>query len=120
MKTTALAHFRFDIDHNQFLIYDVSVQVPQCEWTEEHSDQGFARRDSCACIATLLQDGHADTTVFFGPFDKRPIYQRVIALPFFAPEGKIIIRGLMEHYLAHVLFCRQGHYKFTWRSGSQM
>jgi hypothetical protein len=111
MKTSILGRFRFDFDHGQFLVYDVSVEGPQCEWTEVHCNQGFARRESAACIATMLQDGSADVTVFFGPFVEQESYQRVIALPFHAPEGKIVIGGLLELYLAHVLFCPRGHYK---------
>jgi hypothetical protein len=111
MKTSTLGRFRFNFDHGQFLVYDVSVQVPQCEWTDEHCDQGFARRESAACVGTMLQDGQADVTVFLGPFVGQEIYQRVIALPFYSPEGKIIVKGLLELYLAHVLFCPRGHYK---------
>jgi hypothetical protein len=111
MKTRTLGRFFFNFDHSQFLVYDVSVQVPQCEWTEGHCNQGFARRESAACIGTVLQDGQAEATAFFGPFVGQESYQRVIALPFFSPAGKIIIRGLMELYLAHVLLCRSGHYK---------
>jgi hypothetical protein len=111
MKTSTLGSFSFEFDHGQFLLYDASVQVPQCEWTEGHCNQGFARRESAACISTLLQDGNADVTVFSGPYVRQERHERVIALPFYSPEGKIIIRGLLEIYLAHVVFRRASHYK---------
>lgn len=111
MKTSTLGRFRFNFDYTQFLVYDVSVQVPQCEWTEGHCNQGFARRESTACIGTVLQGGEADVTAFFGPFVGKENYQRIIALPFYSPEGKIIVKGLLDLYLAHVLFCRRGNYK---------
>src|SRR5437870_5008439 len=111
MKTSILGRFRFKFDYNQFLVYDVSVQVPECTWTEEHCNQGFARRDSTACVGTILQYGQAEATAFFGPYTEQKLYSRVIALPFFSSTGRIIVQGLTEIYLAHILFCDPGHYK---------
>lgn len=59
----------------------------------------------------MLQYGQADTTVYFGPYLQQENYQRVITLPFHSPTGKIIIQGMMQIYLAHILFCDKGHYK---------
>src|SRR5688572_4050624 len=111
METSTLGQFLIDFDYDQFLVYDVSVKVPECEWTEEHCNQGFARRGSVACVGTMLQYGQANITVFSGHYVKHREYERVIALPFHSPEGKIIIRGLMEIYIAHILFCEPGHYR---------
>src|SRR5437016_2369137 len=111
MKTSTLGRFRLDFDYNQILVYDVSVAVPECTWTEEHCNQGFARRESVACLGTILQYGQADAVVFHGPFVEQETYERVIALPFYVPTGRVIIQGMMEVYLAHVLFCGQGQYK---------
>jgi hypothetical protein len=111
MKTSTLGRFHFEFDYYQFLVYDVSVQVPECEWTKEHCDQGFARRESVACVGTILQYGEADAAAFFGPYLGQESYQRVIAMPFYSPTGRIIVQGMMEMYLAHVLFSEEGHYK---------
>src|SRR5262249_13422716 len=119
----SIGRFCFDFDYYQFLVYDVSVQVPQSEWKKEHSDQGFARRESAACIGTMLQHGNAEAAVFFGPFVEHEKHERVLALPFSSPEGKIIIRGLMEIYVSHVVFCPTGHYKLyvaQWIADEQM
>ncbi|HEY7308444.1 MAG TPA: competence protein ComJ [Gemmataceae bacterium] len=111
MRTSTLGQFYFGFDYNQFIVYDVSVEVPECKWTEEHCNQGFARRASVACIGTLLQYGQGEATVFFGPYLEQKNYQRVIALPFHSSTGKVIVQGMMEIYLAHILFCDRGHYK---------
>jgi hypothetical protein len=110
MKTSTLGRFNFDFSYNQFLVYDVSVEVPECEWREAHFNQGFARRESTVCVGTILQYGQADATVFFGPFARQADYLRAIRIPFYSPTGKVIIRGMMELYVAHILFCPPGHY----------
>jgi hypothetical protein len=111
MKTSTLGHFGFNFDYSQFLVYDVSVEVPVCQWTEAHVNQGFARRESVACVGTLFQGGSADVTVFSGSFRAQESYRRVIALPFHSPEGKVIVGGLLEMYIAHVVFCPRGYHK---------
>jgi hypothetical protein len=95
MKTSRLGEFIFEFDYNQFLVYDSSVEVPKCEWTEAHTLQGFARRKSVACVGTLLPGGQAEATVFLGSYKAQLDYERVIALPFHSPTGKIIVRGLV-------------------------
>src|SRR5262249_32913980 len=105
MKTSALGRFSFNFDYNQFLVYDVSVESPECKWTEAHVNQGFARRESVACVGTLMQYGQGDAVAFFGPYQEQDNYTRVISLPFHAPTGRVIIQGMMEIYLAHILFC---------------
>lgn len=111
MRTSVLGRFQFDFNYNQSLVYDVSVEAPECTWTEEHCKQGFARRECVACIGMMLQYGQADATVYFGPYLQQKDYQRVISLPFHSPTGKIVIQGMMEIYLSHILFCDKGHYK---------
>lgn len=111
MKTGILGQLSIAFDYNQFLVYDISVESPECEWTEKHCSQGFARRQSTVCVGTILQYGQARIAVVLGPFVEKQGYERVIAVPFFSPTGKIIIGGLMEIYIAHVVFCPRGHYK---------
>jgi Competence protein J (ComJ) len=111
MKTSILGRFGFKFDYNQFLVYDASVDAPECTWTREHCNQGFARRGSVACMGTILQYGQAEATAFYGPYLAQDGHERVIALPFYSPTGRIVVRGMMEIYLAHILFCGGGHYK---------
>jgi len=112
MKISRLGRFRLTFDYHQFLVYDLSVKDPECEWTKEHADQGFARRESVVCVGTLFQGGTACATVFPGRYRHHEKYERVIAVPFYSPDGKIIIGGLVvEMYLSHIVFLPAGHYK---------
>jgi hypothetical protein len=111
MKTRALGAFDIAFSHNQFLIYDVAVAIPQCEWTDEHSRQGFARRESAICLGTILQSGTASVRVYHGPIVPQQEWQRVIANPFSSPTGRIVVRGLMEMYIAHLVQLRPGFYR---------
>src|SRR4051812_11830691 len=108
MRTASLGSFEISFTHNQFLLYDVSVAVPQCEWTEDHSSQGFARRESAICIGTILQAGTAEVRVYHGPYLPQRDYQRVISNPFRSPSGRIVVCGLLEMYIAHLVQLRPG------------
>jgi hypothetical protein len=111
MRTARLGSFELDFSHGQLLVYDVSVASPECEWTDEHTAQGFARRESALCLGTLLQDGTARITVFHGPWTRQQEYMRVIANPFSSPTGRIVVCGLMEMYIAHLVQLRPGSYR---------
>jgi hypothetical protein len=81
--------------YNQFLVYDELEQLPGCAWTEGHSQQGFARRQSTACFNTLTEYGHADVNLCQGePWSGH--HDRVIAVPFHIESGAVIVEGPEE------------------------
>jgi len=110
MTVKLLGQFPITFSYYQFMVYDVSVDMPECEWTADHSNQGFARRQGTVCFAALLQWGSAHVDTFFGPYVPNDRHQRVIAVPFDTPTGRVIVQGMMEVYVAHTLFVPKGHY----------
>jgi hypothetical protein len=82
--------------YSQFFVYDASVQMPACEWTKAHSDQGFARRNATVAFGTLLEYGTAKVDVAIRPYQPREDYERVIAVPFTVVSGKVIVDGPEE------------------------
>jgi len=110
MNPPLLAETQVSFSHWQVLIYDSAVANPCLEWTEGHSGQGFARKESALCLGTLLQAGDAVVRVYSGQYTWREGYQRVLSVPFFTPTGRVIIHGLMEFYLGRVIFLQPQHY----------
>src|ERR1051325_3159 len=82
--------------YHQFFIFDKSVRLPGCDWTDDHFAQGFARRESNVCFASILEYGHADVSITLGRYERRDDYQRVIAVPFLVKAGEIRIIGPEE------------------------
>lgn len=82
--------------YSQFFVYDGSVQMPACDWTKAHSDQGFARREGTVAFGTLLEFGRARVVVAVTPYQPRDEYERVIAVPFDSVSGKVIVDGPEE------------------------
>jgi Competence protein J (ComJ) len=82
MTTKTALSPRLYFSYSQFMVYDGSVQLPGCEWTEEHTAQGFARRKSVANFNTLLEFGDADVAVKREAYQPQQEYQRVIVVPF--------------------------------------
>ena len=104
--------FEFYFSHSQFMVYDASVELPGCKWTEAHSRQGFARRESTACLGALLEFGHARVEVDTGPFVPRPEDERVISIPFFAKTGRVVVSG-PEEDIMHLVRLGCGHRRLT-------
>lgn len=100
--------------YNQFMIFDRSVDLPGCAWTKTHVDQGFARRENCLCVGTLLEFGEADVMVHMGPYDMREPYERVISVPIELSSGEVAIEG-PEDDLEGQRFVNMdsGHYRLT-------
>jgi hypothetical protein len=94
--SSIISVLRLYFSYNQFLIYDESVELPGCDWTDKHVAQGFARRDSIISFGTLLEFGYADATLFSGEFQAHRDYQRVIAVPFLVTSGRVIVCGPEE------------------------
>jgi hypothetical protein len=82
--------------YKQFIVYDERVRLPGCDWTDKHSAQGFARRESIVSFGTLLEFGYAETAIIRGGYQSQRKYERVIAVPFLVTSGKVIVCGPEE------------------------
>ena len=85
-----------EFSYSQFFVYDASVQMPACEWTKEHSDQGFARREGTVAFGTRLEYGKAEVRVYVCSYQPRDDHERVIAVPFVVVSGQVIVDGPEE------------------------
>jgi hypothetical protein len=104
---------RLYFSYGQFMVFDQSEQMPGCDWTAEHTGQGFARRESTVCFGTTLEFGHADVAVAFGAYQQRADYERVIAVPFYSGSGKVTVEGPEEMDAERVFDVPIGNYKLT-------
>lgn len=107
-----IAKFKLEFSYNQFTVYDADVQLPGHAWTEKHSNQGFARRDSSVSFGTLLQFGCAKVFVFNDKYVQNISDERVIEVPFYCKSGRVFIEGPEEDQ-AHILEVQIGHYQLT-------
>jgi hypothetical protein len=82
--------------YSQFMVFDEAVNNPGCAWTEAHSAQGFARRDSVVSFGTLLEYGRANITISQDSYQPRGEYVRVFAVPFLVTSGKVMVCGPEE------------------------
>ncbi|MGH9856127.1 MAG: competence protein ComJ, partial [Blastocatellia bacterium] len=84
-----------------------------CDWTDVHVKQGFARRPSTVSFSTILGFGTGSVKVYLGPYRERESYERVIAVPFFSPSGRVVVEGPEEYPapLDQRLILQPGHYK---------
>jgi hypothetical protein len=104
---------RMYFSYGQFMIYDASVSLPGCLWTEAHTAQGFARRDSTVCVGTLLDEGHAVVTARLSRFSAAGRYDRVIAVPFQAVDGNVIIEGPEENEVTRSIRVPMASYRLV-------
>jgi hypothetical protein len=81
------------LSYGQFMVFDRSVRLPGCDWTEAHFAQGFARRDSVAAIRALAEFGDARLRVFSGGYRALDEYARVMAVPFAVTSGVVLVEG---------------------------
>lgn len=95
------------------MVYDQSVQLPSCDWTDAHFDQGFARRESAASFRTLEDFGRADVRVMCGPYSPHASYRRVISTPFLIETGRVVIGGPEETLEERSLQLPAGSYRLT-------
>jgi hypothetical protein len=87
---------RVYFSYGQFQVYDQNVRLPGCAWTEAHSSQGFARRESAVNFGTPLEFGHADIVISHGDYWSRAGCTRAIAVPFLVTSGRVIVCGPEE------------------------
>jgi hypothetical protein len=113
MSTKTTLSPRLYFSYNQFMVYDHSVRLPGCDWTEEHTAQGFARRESVVNFNTLLEFGYADVAVSREAYQLQQEYERVIAVPFRVTSGKIVVEGPEETTVERSIILPPGHYRLV-------
>ena len=95
------------------MIYDQAELLPGCDWTEEHTAQGFARRESTVCFGTLMESGFAEVAVSVGDFCPNESYERVICVPFYCASGKVTVEGPEETDVDRTFNLPVGNYRLT-------
>lgn len=99
--------------YGQFHVFDASVQLPGCAWTERHYAQGFARREQVVNFRTLLEFGEGDVAVHFGPYQERREHERVIVVSLHVTSGEVVIGGPEEYPNKNSLKVANGHYRLA-------
>ena len=102
--------------YSQFLIFDAAVDSVGCEWTQQHNDQGFARRESVVSVAALSEFG--DATVRFSTSAAArgtnwEGYERVILVPFSVSSGRVLVEGPEEHNVGREIALPVGHFRLS-------
>ena len=113
MKGAAFTLSEMYFSYGQFFVFDRSVTLPACAWTQPHYDQGFARRERNVALATLLEFGRADVNVILGAYLPRDIYRRVIAVPLEVQSGIVVISGPEEFDDDRAIEISSGSYMLT-------
>ncbi|MEI8376840.1 MAG: competence protein ComJ [Planctomycetota bacterium] len=113
MYAQSLLQPRLYFSYSQFFVYDSVVKAPGCLWTDAHSAQGFARRESVISFGTLLEFGFADVYFHRGPFQPREAYERVIAVPFVIFTGKVMVDGPEEIKIGRAIELPVGNYQIV-------
>lgn len=99
--------------YGQFMVFDQSVKLPGCDWTNEHSAQGFARRESTVCIRALSEFGQAVVRVLSVPYEAKNDHMRVIAVPFAVESGIVVIEGPEEISTGRTIQLPIGNYRLV-------
>lgn len=99
--------------HRQFFVFDKSVALPGCAWTDVHFRQGFARRQNNVCFGTLMDFGEGQLSVYLGPYSSAGRHNRIIAVPIELLSGEVVIAGPEEFEDVRVLRLTPGHYRLT-------
>jgi len=117
MKTKTALRPRLYFSYSQFMVYDQSVRLPGCDWTDVHTAQGFARRESAVNFSTLLEFGYADVTVTRSTYEPRTKYWRAIAVPFLVTSGTVIVAGPDEILPERNISLPLGNYRLVAAQG---
>jgi hypothetical protein len=99
--------------YSQFCVFDRSVTLPGCAWTDAHFRQGFARREENVCFGTLLEFGHAELAVHLGPYEAMGHHERVVEVPLSVSSGEIVIAGPEDTQNEHLVQLAPGHYRLV-------
>lgn len=113
MSTRTALSPRLYFSYSQFIVYDASVKLPGCAWTDKHTAQGFARRESTVNFNTLLEFGHANVAVSRSAYEPWCEYERVIAVPFFVASGKVLVEGPEETDVQRSFSLPPGNYRLV-------
>ena len=105
-----LYNFKIYFSYGQFIVYDISVSLPACDWSAEHTNQGFARQESNASFRTIENFGQANVSVYLNEFILKEEFQRVISVPFYSSTGKIKVEG-PEEFTNSIVIIQPGPYK---------
>lgn len=87
-----LAHFVTYFSYQQIIVSD-AMERAGLDWTDAHTSQGFARRESNASFKTILESGLGEVQVFSARPECWDAYERVIGVPFRACSGRITVDG---------------------------
>ncbi len=112
MTSSALSPSLY-FSYSQFMVFDQSEQLPGCDWSEAHTAQGFARRESTVCFGTPLEFGNAEVIVTFEAYRPNEQHERVIAVPFRCVSGKVTVEGPDELDVERAFDVPCGDYKLT-------
>ncbi len=110
---TAILSTAMYFSFSQFMVFDKSVTLPGCAWTEAHFRQGFARRSCNVNFGTLMESGYAELNIYAGPYEYRSNYRRVIEVPILVSSGEVAIEGPEEVGVRRLLRIANGHYRLT-------
>lgn len=99
--------------YGQFMVFDKSIKLPGCAWTEQHYQQGFARREMNVCFGTLLEFGRGDVSIHLGSYKNLADHQRAIEVPINVPSGEIVIAGPEEIEDKNVFTLSKGAYRLV-------
>jgi len=113
MSAKTLLQPRLYFSYRQFFVYDFSVDTPGSIWTDAHSAQGFARRESAVSFGTLLEFGYADVSYRRDPFQPYEAYERVIAVPFVVSTGRVVVDGPEEINIGRLFELPPGNYQIV-------
>jgi hypothetical protein len=95
------------------MVYDQSVRLPGCAWTDAHSAQGFARRDSTVNFSMPLECGHANVSASRSSYRPSEKYDRVIAVPFLVTSGTVVVEGPEETNPERSIALPPGNYRLV-------
>jgi hypothetical protein len=99
--------------YGQFMVFDQNVKLPGCDWTDEHFAQGFARRESTACIRALRESGQVNVRASATPYVAKDEYVRVIAVPFTVESGVVVVEGPEEMGTERTIKLPPGNYRLV-------
>ncbi len=104
---------KLQFSYSQFFIYDSAVKLPGCDWTEAHSNQGFARRKGVINVGTLLEFGSASVSLSSDVNIDLEKYDRVIMVPITSESGCLLLNGVEEDNVDRKIKLDVGFYNVT-------
>jgi hypothetical protein len=97
--------------YSQFFIYDKGIGKRACDWTKDHSRQGFARREHTVAVGTLLEFGHAQVCVHAGSPRSIEMFDRVISVPLRIETGRLAVDSVEEYSIDRSIEITSGTYR---------